>query len=117
MALFALAETSMKGRVVAATSPLNANEIVLKERPIGIALYSAARDRFCAYCTNKLPAQGRVPCNSCKKLFYCNSKCREADSIAHMYECRAFKELNEAFTEDSDSLFLLRIISTFGHNE
>ncbi|KAA6380163.1 MAG: hypothetical protein EZS28_024307 [Streblomastix strix] len=98
------------------TDPLHGG-IVLKEHPIGIALYPAARERFCAYCTNKLPLQGRVQCAGCQKLVYCNYKCRDADMLAHLYECRAYKDLDESYLENSYSMFLLRLISIFGHND
>ncbi|XP_076245578.1 uncharacterized protein LOC143186068 isoform X3 [Calliopsis andreniformis] len=88
-----------RGRHLVATRNIKAGSVLIVDRPFAFSTDKGALNRNCLNChvTLILHDSVKIPCRSCRTVFFCSEKCRkEAWQTYHRYECSVFNSLYEA---------------------
>ncbi|XP_076280147.1 protein-lysine N-methyltransferase SMYD4 isoform X2 [Lasioglossum baleicum] len=102
-----------RGRHLVATRNIKAGTVLIVESPFACTTNKDALDTNCLHCHASLKPTGsvKIPCRSCRAVFFCSERCRkEAWQAYHRYECLfldAFYEDRPADTQKQVSHLLL----------
>ncbi|XP_076245577.1 protein-lysine N-methyltransferase SMYD4 isoform X2 [Calliopsis andreniformis] len=109
-----------RGRHLVATRNIKAGSVLIVDRPFAFSTDKGALNRNCLNChvTLILHDSVKIPCRSCRTVFFCSEKCRkEAWQTYHRYECSVFNSLyegNSEQTQQTSHLLLAYRMTTIG---
>ncbi|XP_057327900.1 SET and MYND domain-containing protein 4 [Microplitis mediator] len=86
-------ETADAGRHGIATRDIEPGEVLMVEKPHSAMLLGEYRLKNCHYCFKKNIAPYPAACDTCAIIAYCSTRCRDADSKAHLNECKLLAPL------------------------
>ena len=75
-----------RGRFAVANREIPAGGVVLIEKPFVSCLDVEKEEDHCHHCLVNCPLR-QLPCQGCVRARYCSSKCRQAASSYHHFEC------------------------------
>ena len=76
-----------KGRYFVAKDLIEANTLIVRERPLSVSIVPQKALEFCDYC-HKRVINRIVPCRQCTEVVYCSQICGQiAFEDYHLYEC------------------------------
>ena len=75
-----------RGRFAVANREIPAGSLVLVEKPFVSCLDVEQEEDHCHHCLVNCPLR-QLPCQGCVRARYCSSKCRQAASVYHHFEC------------------------------
>ncbi|CAL1709203.1 unnamed protein product [Somion occarium] len=79
------------GRGLYARDRLVVGSILFATRPHVSVLSTPQLESYCSYCCSAAPSQGLKRCTRCRKIWYCNATCQNADWAEHKHECSALQ--------------------------
>ena len=75
-----------RGRFAVANREILAGSLLLVEKPFVSCLDVEKEEDHCHHCLVNCPLR-QLPCQGCVRARYCSSKCRQAASVYHHFEC------------------------------
>jgi len=82
-----MAYTHEEGRFVYAKMAMGAGDMVMFALPYVWVVHEAYRSKVCSFCIKDL-VKIRMPCSTCRQVFYCSRECKNNDHEIHQDECR-----------------------------
>ncbi|KAF8157108.1 hypothetical protein B0H34DRAFT_849014 [Crassisporium funariophilum] len=90
------------GRGIYSKTHRNPGDVLISVKPHVAALSNDHLEEYCSNCFG-LGVNALRRCTGCKLLFYCDSKCQNADWVFHRYECVALQRWGSSTSETSGS--------------
>ncbi|KAK7683554.1 hypothetical protein QCA50_013389 [Cerrena zonata] len=79
------------GRGLYAKTQYNVGSVLLSVRPQVSVLSGSHLEHYCSFCASAAPPHGLKRCTKCRKVWYCNASCQNADWAMHKLECNALQ--------------------------
>jgi len=106
---------SGKGCYHVSTEPLAAGTVLLKEPALCLVMERPFLETRCPRCTLHI-SDHTIKCAGCNEVYYCSESCYNLDRSVHQFECRLLRRTSCPLRDDSDGIFMVRMLREFSNH-